>query len=84
MAMELTAADLRRYPGTYRNGESRVEITARAGKLYLKRGAQEAALAKLGEGHFATEGAATEYIFVAGADGRTEYVFGGGRALARQ
>jgi CubicO group peptidase (beta-lactamase class C family) len=83
-ALDITADDLRRHPGVYRNGESRVEIAARDGKLYVKRAAAETALGKLNASRFAAEGTGTEYVFVGGADGVSEYLFTGGRSLARQ
>jgi hypothetical protein len=75
---EVTANDLRRYPGVYRNGDSRIEVSAKDGKLWLKRGGSNGALTKLGEGRFAQEGSGGSYVFVDGG-----YVHSGGRSFAK-
>jgi CubicO group peptidase (beta-lactamase class C family) len=83
--MEVTADDLRRHPGVYQNGDARIEVTARDGRLYLKRGrTAEVALNKLGADRFGVEGASGEFVFVAGERGVSEYVASGSRSLARQ
>ena len=83
--LDTTADDLRRHPGVYQNGDARIEITARDGRLYLKRGrGADAALNKLGADRFGVEGAPGEYVFVAGESGVSEYVASGSRSLARR
>jgi len=75
---EVTASDLRKYPGVYRNGDSRIEVSAKDGKLWLRRGGSTSALTKLGEGRFALEGSGGSYVFVDGG-----YVHSGGRSFAK-
>jgi CubicO group peptidase (beta-lactamase class C family) len=78
--LEVSADDLRRYPGTYRNGDTRIEVTARDGRLYVKRATgSEVALTKVGDGRFTQEGGAGSFVFVDGG-----YVHNGGRSFARQ
>ena len=80
--LDITADELRSHVGVYRNGDSRVEVVARDGKLYVKRGSAEIVLAKLDASRFLAGNG--EYVFVDGANGVTEYLFTGGRSLARQ
>jgi CubicO group peptidase (beta-lactamase class C family) len=75
---ETTASDLRKYPGVYRNGDSRIEVSAKDGKLWLRRGGSTSALTKLGEGRFSLEGSGGSYVFVDGG-----YVHSGGRSFAK-
>jgi hypothetical protein len=77
--LDPSAEDLRRFAGIYRNGDSRVEVTAREDRLYVKRGGGEVALTKVGDGRFTQEGGAGSFVFVEG-----EYVHTGGRSFARQ
>ncbi|HEY1342168.1 MAG TPA: serine hydrolase domain-containing protein, partial [Bryobacteraceae bacterium] len=79
----ISAEDLRRVPGVYRNGDQRLEIGARDGKLYLKRGSSEDALTKHGEARFAAARGG-EYVITGGANGAVEYVTAGSRSFARQ
>jgi CubicO group peptidase (beta-lactamase class C family) len=77
---DITALDLQRDPGTYRNGNERIEITAREGNLYIKRGnAPEEAMVKYGDSEYGP----TIVMMVRGADGKTEYVHSGLRSFAR-
>jgi CubicO group peptidase (beta-lactamase class C family) len=75
---DVTASDLRKYPGVYRNGDSRIEVSAKDGKLWLRRGGSPSALTKLGEGRFSLEGSGGSYVFVDGG-----YVHSGGRSFAK-
>jgi CubicO group peptidase (beta-lactamase class C family) len=78
--IEATAEDLRRYPGVYRNGDGRIEVSARAGQLYVKRdGGREVVLSKVSDGRFTPEGGAGSFFFVDGG-----YLHTGGRSFARQ
>lgn len=78
--LDTTADDLRRYPGIYRNGETRIEIAGRNGRLYMKRGSgAEIALAKTGEARYTQEGGAGSLVFAGG-----DYLHIGGRSFARQ
>jgi CubicO group peptidase (beta-lactamase class C family) len=79
-AHALTAEDLTRNAGTFRNGAETIEIVARENQLYMKRGATaEVAMIKYGDAEF---GPGT-FIMVLGADGKTEYVHSGLRSFAR-
>jgi CubicO group peptidase (beta-lactamase class C family) len=78
--LDTTADDLRRFAGTYRNGETRIEVAARDGRLYVKRGTgAEVALTKAGDGRFTQDGGAGSFFFAGG-----DYVHTGGRSFARQ
>jgi CubicO group peptidase (beta-lactamase class C family) len=70
-ALRLTEEDLRRIPGRYRNGEQSLEITARDGRLFIKRGRQESELVKHSSRRF------SNYVI----DG--DYVTAGSRSYAR-
>jgi CubicO group peptidase (beta-lactamase class C family) len=72
-----------KYLGSYRNGESTVQIVTRAGKLFfrqmeLRKGDEGWLLMKTADGRTAGR------VFpVAGADGRIEYLHVGGRSSVR-
>jgi CubicO group peptidase (beta-lactamase class C family) len=81
-SLAISNDDLRRVAGVYRNGDQRIEIAARDGKLYLKRGAAEDPLEK----HSASRYAASrggEYVMTPAADGSVEYITSGSRSFAR-
>jgi CubicO group peptidase (beta-lactamase class C family) len=83
-ALAVTAADLARNAGVYRNGDQRIEVVARDGRLFVKQRERETPLVKHSEMRYAAEGrAGGEFILVAGADGKTEYVCSGTRSYAR-
>jgi CubicO group peptidase (beta-lactamase class C family) len=84
-AQPLTAEDLQRNSGVFRNGAERIEIVARENQLFLKRGpAPEARLIKYGDTDYGIEQSATSFTMVRGADGKTEYVHSGLRSFARE
>jgi len=76
-------SEFARYVGAYRNGATRLEITERNGKLWL-RGSE---LRKTSDGWLilinAQGNTAGRAFAVGGAGGRTEYIFMGGRCAAR-
>ncbi len=81
--LPVTANDLREASGVYENGDQRIEIAAKDGRLFVKRGrGGESELVKHGEGSFST-GNGGEFTIVAGADGQIEYVHSGLRSFAR-
>ncbi len=81
--MQLTANDLNRIAGVYQNGDQRIEITAKDGHLFVKRGrGAESELAKHGDGSFGA-GNGGEFTMVADVDGQIEYVHSGLRSFAR-
>src|SRR5437763_12058482 len=51
IAME--AAEMAKYAGSYTNPPARIDVTVREGKLYFRRGAQEAEATKVGDLRFA-------------------------------
>lgn len=74
----LTPEDVRRFSGVYVNAEQTWEIRSRDGKLELVSAGQTAALVKTDTWRLSFEGALdSDVAFVAGADGRAEYVFTG-------
>lgn len=74
----LVAGDARRFVGVYVNGPQTWEIAERGGQLFLMMEGEGAALTRTGEWRLSFgEGLANDVAFVAGADGRAEYVFTG-------
>jgi CubicO group peptidase (beta-lactamase class C family) len=76
--LDASADDLRKLPGMYRNGDGRIEISAKDGKLWLKRAGSESALTKVGDGRFTQDGGGGSYVFVEGG-----YVHSGGRSFSK-
>jgi len=86
IAME--SAEMAKYAGGYTNPPSRIDLTVREGKLYFRRGAQEAEATKIGDLRFAVTPptpAATPQTFtlVPGPDGAIGFLHMGSRALKR-
>jgi len=80
VAQPIAAEDLTRNAGVYQNGEERIEIVAREGKLYMKRGTErEMAMVKYGDAEYGPG----NLVMVRGTDGTTEYVHTGLRSFAR-
>jgi CubicO group peptidase (beta-lactamase class C family) len=79
-----TADDLRRYAGTYSNGNTTVVVRAQNGRLV---GAQDAEWTKSGPDRLTRPAAgatpATEFVFTTGLDGTGAYLVRGVRALRR-
>jgi CubicO group peptidase (beta-lactamase class C family) len=77
-AQPLTPEDVRRFAGVYVNGEQTWEIRPRGGKLELVSAGEAAALVKTDTWRLSHEAALdNDVAFVAGPDGRAEYVFTG-------
>jgi CubicO group peptidase (beta-lactamase class C family) len=79
----LPASEFAKYVGSYRNGETTMQIVERGGKLFFRS-------MELWEGEGGwlitktADGKTAERIFgVAGADGRIEYLYVGGRSAIR-
>jgi hypothetical protein len=69
---------VRRFAGVYVNAEQTWEIRQQGGKLELVSAGQTAALVKTDTWRLSYEGALeSDVAFVAGPDGRAEYVFTG-------
>jgi CubicO group peptidase (beta-lactamase class C family) len=83
----MTEAEMARYIGVYGDQPNRIEIAIKDGKLFLKAMGREAQVSKLGESQFSVTlpGAsqAVEFTLVPGADGKTEFLFLGGRGRSR-
>jgi hypothetical protein len=79
----ISASEFAKYIGTYRNGDSKTQITERNGKLFL----QSSELMKGDSGWLivkTADGRPGGRIFcVPGADGRIEYLHRGGRSSLR-
>jgi CubicO group peptidase (beta-lactamase class C family) len=83
----MTAAEMANYVGKYGQREVSVEILLKDGKLILKQGADELAIARIGENRFAasrpTDSRTMEFALVLGPDGKAEYFHNGLRAARR-
>jgi len=74
----LAAGDARKFAGVYVNSGQSWEIVERAGQLALKADGEEVALTRTGEWRLSFgEQLEHDVAFVAGPDGRAEYVFTG-------
>jgi CubicO group peptidase (beta-lactamase class C family) len=82
--LEISAAELERYAGTYSNGKTTIRLFIRDGKLMAPAGGK---LENIGENRFVRTGGLvgpdTEMTFVPGQDGKMEYLCRGGRAMKR-
>ncbi len=88
-AVPMTAAEMGRYTGVYsQTATPAAELLIKDGTLAIRQGNSTSAVVKLGERRFGVllPGAARpqEFFLVLGADGRTLYLFRGGRAYRRQ
>jgi hypothetical protein len=79
--------EMAKYSGSYWNGSTRIDLTVRDGKLYFRRGAQEAEVVKIGPMRFSMTApgasSAQTLALVPGADGSVVYLHTGSRALKR-
>ena len=83
-SIAMTETEMVRYAGIYGHQSNRVEILSKDGKLWFKGAGREAELNKIGEMHFSTAGQPnTEFVLVAGANGKAEFLHQGGRTLSR-
>jgi CubicO group peptidase (beta-lactamase class C family) len=78
--LPVSAAEISKIVGIYQNGGQRIEIAARDGRLFVKRGGSETEFERHSETSFR---AGTEYTLVAGASGAIEYLHSGARSFAR-
>jgi CubicO group peptidase (beta-lactamase class C family) len=79
----IPASDFAKYVGTYRNGDSRMQIVEREGKLFLR-----SMELRRGDGGWlimkSADGKTRERVFaISGPGGRIEYLYNGGRSAAR-
>jgi CubicO group peptidase (beta-lactamase class C family) len=75
----MTATEMAGYCGVYASAGDRVEIFARDGRLFARRGDGEVEVSKLGDRRFVTSRGA-RLALVPGSSGRAEYLILGGRA----
>lgn len=79
--------EMAKYSGSYWNGSTRIDLTVRDGKLYFRRGAQEAEVVKIGPMRFSMTApgasSAQTLALVPGADGSVVYLHTGSRALKK-
>ncbi len=83
----MDASELMKYAGTYTNPPARVDLALRDGKLYFRRGTQEAEVTKIGDLQFsvtpAVGDAAQTFALVPGPDGTIAFLHMGSRAFRR-
>jgi hypothetical protein len=83
----MTTAELAKFAGVYVNPPVRIEVTTRDAKLYFRRGAQEAEIAKVGDLRFSMTltpgGSAQTFALVPGADGAIAFLHIGSRAFRK-
>ena len=83
----MDAAEMMKYAGTYTNPPARVDLVLRDGKLYFRRGTEEAEVAKIGDLRFsitpAAGGTAQTFALVPGPDGTIAFLHMGSRAFRR-
>ena len=83
----MTATEMANYVGKYGQREVSVEIFLRDGKLFLKQGANEMAVIKIGENRFTAtlpgESRTMEFALILGPGVKAEYFHGGLRASRR-
>ena len=86
--LSFSGQDKLELPGTYFQPPSqRVEIVLKVDKLFLRRGSSDLPLRKIGADRIsaAAEGAARgqQFVIVRGKDGKSLYLYSGGRALKK-
>ena len=83
----MTEEEMARYVGVYGDQPNRIEIVIKDGKLLLKGMGIEAPVSKLGESQFSATlpgpARTVEFTLVPGADGKSEFLFAGGRMRSK-
>ena len=83
----MSAAELAKFAGAYINPPARIELTARGGTLFFRRGAQEVEIVKVGDLRFSMTptpgGSAQTFALVPGTDGAIAFLHIGSRAFRR-
>jgi hypothetical protein len=83
----MDAGELASYAGSYANGAQRVDLLARDGRLFFRRGSTEIEAVKTGELLFSMTppegGAAQNFALVPAAGGTIAYLHVGSRAFKR-
>ncbi|MFN0120956.1 MAG: serine hydrolase domain-containing protein [Blastocatellia bacterium] len=76
-ALTMTAEEMANYVGSYINSESiRAELIVQDGKLFARLGGRQFAINKIGDHRFQAPGGAqlSEFVLLAGADGKPEFL----------
>jgi CubicO group peptidase (beta-lactamase class C family) len=83
--LPMSGSEMAAYVGAYRQGETRLEIFMKDGKLYGRQGQNEGLITKTGESMFsiAMPNGPSSFAIVRGADGKGEYISLGLRSLRR-
>ena len=83
----MDGVEMAKYAGSYWNGSTRIDLVARDGKLFFRRGGQEAEVVKTGPMRFSMTApgasSAQTLALVPGADGSVVYLHTGSRALKK-
>jgi CubicO group peptidase (beta-lactamase class C family) len=84
----MDANEMAKYAGGYTNPPGRIDLVVREGKLYFRRGTQEAEATKVGDLRFAVTPATPDatpqtFTLVPGSDGAIGFLHMGSRALKR-
>ena len=85
--LPMRPAEVQKYVGVYVNGEGRLEVLLKDGKLFLKQGARQTEVNKIGPSRFSFKvresGRPPEFSLLPGPDGSICYLHLGGRAHRR-
>ncbi|HEV3471524.1 MAG TPA: serine hydrolase domain-containing protein [Pyrinomonadaceae bacterium] len=77
-ALTVSADDLKKFAGAYVNGPQTWEVVSRDGRLALRRDGSETPLSKTGDLRLSFgDSLEQDLVFVAGPEGRAEYLFDG-------
>ena len=83
----MDGVEMAKYAGAYSNGPTRIDLVIRDGKLFFRRGGQEAEVVKTGPMRFSMTApgasSAQTLALVPGADGGVVYLHTGSRALKK-
>ena len=82
MTGTMTESEMRNYIGVFGEGASALELLLQDGKLIAKRDGRQAPVQKVGESRFTALG--SEFVLIADANGKAEFLHAGGRTLRRQ
>jgi len=84
--LAMSATEIESYAGIYSQGENKIEIAVREGKLFLKQETQEGPVTKKRANLFsaAMPNGGFEFTFVLGAGGRVEFLHAGLRSFKKR
>ncbi|NOT62615.1 MAG: beta-lactamase family protein [Acidobacteria bacterium] len=78
----MTEVEMRNCIGVFGDGSTTIEIALQDGKLIAKTGTRQSPVQKIGQMRFA--GLGNEFVLIADANGKAEFLHAGGRTLRRQ